>query len=70
MSQERFKPYTKLLIEVSSPIGLQRHSITKHSNDLSLAEIQALLDDLLMSSLYSQETPSQDSNEEGGLCDV
>jgi hypothetical protein len=67
MSQEKSKPYTKLLIEVSSPIGLQRHSITKYSNDLSLTEIQALLDDLLMSSMYFQETPSQDPNEEGGV---
>ncbi len=66
MSEKKSKYYTRLTIEVNMPhMGLSKSSITRDAWDLNIADIQALLEMLLLSSGYHQDSVSSIFNKNG-----
>ena len=70
MSDNKLKFYTKLTLEVNMPnVGLTQSSITRDAWDLSINEIQVLLEGLLLSSGYQPNSVSSIFNNEEGKND-
>jgi len=70
MSDNKPKFYTKLTLEVNMPhVGLTKSSITRDAWDLSINDIQVLLEGLLLSSGYNPDSVSSIFNSEEGKND-